>query len=284
MGAAEGPLPSSEGGPSPSGSRGSSPSRTHANAAAASSGVSGAAVSGSMGSKRARAALDEEVSLLQQLMEEAESGTGKEYVPLKKRKALREKLLKKQLQALNAHLEREDGAPTISDEEEDKAAKEKGAKQKEAAISKARLDFRKTLLATSRKLRQEAERNKKDVEQEIEEEEQRILEQVTKSLGAPLQGVRERAKGIVYSQRMETSWVLPTKYQEMTEEEAKEVRERFFVDVNGSDVPPPFRNFKDMCFPQPILDALKMKNITAPTQIQMQVLVLQLSSFLWSSE
>lgn len=47
-----------------------------------------------------------------------------------------------------------------------------------AAISKARLDFRKTLLATSRKLRQEAEKNKKDVVQEIEEEEQRILEQV----------------------------------------------------------------------------------------------------------
>lgn len=47
-----------------------------------------------------------------------------------------------------------------------------------AAISKARMDFRKTLLATSRKLRQEAEKNKKDVVQEIEEEEQRILEQV----------------------------------------------------------------------------------------------------------
>lgn len=46
------------------------------------------------------------------------------------------------------------------------------------AISKARMDFRKTLLATSRKLRQEAEKNKKDVVQEIEEEEQRILEQV----------------------------------------------------------------------------------------------------------
>lgn len=46
------------------------------------------------------------------------------------------------------------------------------------AVSKARQDFRKTLLATSRKLRAEAEKNKKDVEQEIEEEEQRILEQV----------------------------------------------------------------------------------------------------------
>lgn len=70
---------------------------------------------------------------------------------------------------------------------------------------------------------------------------------------------------------MATSWEMPSKYREMTEEEAKEVRERFFIDVNGSDVPPPFRNFKDMCFPQPILEALKQKNITAPTQIQMQV-------------
>lgn len=95
--------------------------------------------------------------------------------------------------------------------------------------------------------------------------------QVSKSLGAPLQGVRERAKGIVYSQRMTTSWEMPEKYRDMTDAEAAEVRERFFVDVSGTDVPPPFRNFKDMRFPQPILDALKRKNIVAPTQIQMQV-------------
>lgn len=67
---------------------------------------------------------------------------------------------------------------------------------------------------------------------------------------------------------------MPAKYREMTDEEAKEIRERFFVDVNGTDVPPPFRNFKDMRFPQPILDALKKKNISSPTQIQMQVTVL----------
>ncbi|OEH74492.1 hypothetical protein cyc_03140 [Cyclospora cayetanensis] len=221
-------------------------------------------------SKRTHAKREQDVTLFQQLLEETEAADAKDYVPLKKRKAIREQLLRKQLQALSAHLETEDGVQGQSESEPDIEAKQKEAKQKEAAISKARLDFRKTLLATSRKLRQEAEKNKKDVVQEIEEEEQRILEQVSKSLGAPLQGVRERAKGIVYSKRMATSWTMPLKYQEMTEAEAKEVRERFFVDVNGTDVPPPFRNFKDMCFPQPILDALKNKNITAPTQIQMQ--------------
>ncbi|CDJ40979.1 DEAD/DEAH box helicase, putative [Eimeria tenella] len=230
----------------------------------------GDSTAGAAASKRVRAQIEEDASLLQQLLEETEAAGATEYVPLKKRKAIREKLLKKQLQALNAHLEVEEGAPGLSGSEQDEEAKQREAKQKEAAISKARLDFRKTLLATSRKLRQEAEKNKKDVVQEIEEEEQRILEQVSKSLGAPLQGVRERAKGIVYSKRMATSWTMPSKYREMTEAEAQEVRERFFVDVNGTDVPPPFRNFKDMCFPQPILDALKKKNITAPTQIQMQ--------------
>ncbi|KAL8425349.1 hypothetical protein Efla_001731 [Eimeria flavescens] len=257
--------------PSASHSRRSSVGASDADAVSAAAAEATGPHRNSSSSKRARAEADEDAALLQQLLEELDTGKAREYVPLKKRKALREQLLRKQLQALNAHLEREEGgAAEVEEDETDKAAKEKEAKQKEAAISKARLDFRKTLLATSRKLRQEAEKNKKDVEQEIEEEEQRILEQVSKSLGAPLQGVRERAKGIVYSKRMRTSWCMPAKYKEMTEEEAKEVRERFFVDVSGADVPPPFRNFKDMCFPQPILDALKAKNITAPTQIQMQ--------------
>lgn len=47
-----------------------------------------------------------------------------------------------------------------------------------AALSRARAAFRKTLLATSMKLRAEAEAQKKDIEKEMEEEERRILEQV----------------------------------------------------------------------------------------------------------
>lgn len=92
----------------------------------------GHSTAGAAASKRARAQIEEDVSLLQQLLEETEAAGATEYVPLKKRKAIREKLLKKQLQALNAHLEVEEGAPDLSGSELDEEAKQREAKQKEA--------------------------------------------------------------------------------------------------------------------------------------------------------
>lgn len=81
-------------------------------------------------SKRTRTHTDEEASLLEKLLEETEAADAKEYVPLKKRKAIREQLLKKQLQALNVHLETEEAGFVESDQ--DGEAKQKEAKQKEA--------------------------------------------------------------------------------------------------------------------------------------------------------
>lgn len=82
--------------------------------------------------KRSRVQTEEDMSMLQQLLEEAEAAEVQEYVPLKKRKAIREQLLKKQLQALSAHLETEEGLPALSESEPDKETQEKQAKQKEA--------------------------------------------------------------------------------------------------------------------------------------------------------
>lgn len=85
-------------------------------------------------SKRSRAAdcktSEDDKDALQQLLEEV--GDQDEYIPLKKRRALKEQLLKKQLKALDAHLEREDCEDPHSDSEVTEAAKEKQAKQKEA--------------------------------------------------------------------------------------------------------------------------------------------------------
>lgn len=92
----------------------------------------GDSTAGAAASKRVRAQIEEDASLLQQLLEETEAAGATEYVPLKKRKAIREKLLKKQLQALNAHLEVEEGAPGLSGSEQDEEAKQREAKQKEA--------------------------------------------------------------------------------------------------------------------------------------------------------
>jgi ATP-dependent RNA helicase DDX41 len=47
--------------------------------------------------------------------------------------------------------------------------------------------------------------------------------------------------------------------------------------VEGEGIPPPIRTFREMKFPQPILDALTSKNILKPTPIQIQGLPVVLS-------
>jgi ATP-dependent RNA helicase DDX41 len=56
----------------------------------------------------------------------------------------------------------------------------------------------------------------------------------------------------------------------MSKDEAQEIRNKWHILVEGNDVPPPCRTFKLMKFPDPILRALKAKNINRPTPIQMQ--------------
>jgi ATP-dependent RNA helicase DDX41 len=56
-----------------------------------------------------------------------------------------------------------------------------------------------------------------------------------------------------------------------------QIRHKWHIIVEGDNVPPPIRNFRDMKFPQPILDALASKGITRPTPIQIQGLPVVLS-------
>jgi len=133
-----------------------------------------------------------------------------------------------------------------------------------------------SLLAVSQKLRQEEEANKESREEaeleNIKADEDRMLEQVQLQMSTPLMSVRERAKGIVYTKRMDSigGWTPLKKYRDMPEEERVAVREKFFIEVNGDDVPAPIKRFEDMRLPQGLLEGLKMKGIQRPTQIQMQ--------------
>ncbi|KAF4663173.1 DEAD (Asp-Glu-Ala-Asp) box polypeptide 41 [Perkinsus olseni] len=105
-----------------------------------------------------------------------------------------------------------------------------------------------------------------------EEQERTILRDIEDSMSKPLTSVVERAKGITYDSSMPNiaGWTLPKKYRDMTEEEAQAIRDKFFIEINGHDVCPPVKSFKDMLFPQGILEGLKSKGISRPTQIQMQ--------------
>merc|ERR1719262_1223038 len=148
--------------------------------------------------------------------------------------------------------------------------------QEAIANEKKKRGVTNSLLAVSQKLRQEEEANKEGREQAemeaIKGEEERMLEQVQLQMSTPLMSVRERAKGIIYTKRMEAigGWTPLKKYREMPEEERHAIREKFFIEVNGEDCPAPIKRFEEMCLPKGLLEGLKMKGIQRPTQIQMQ--------------
>lgn len=136
--------------------------------------------------------------------------------------------------------------------------------------SQVQVNMQKSLLETFYKMKLQAQNNEVDETEEIRKKEEKILAQVSKALNAPLQSVKERAKGIIYNENFKTIWTLPSKYKRLSDKYVSKVRNVLYIDVNGSDIPPPIKNFRDMKFPKPILKALKKKKIDKPTQIQMQ--------------
>ncbi|XP_058074312.1 DEAD-box ATP-dependent RNA helicase 35-like [Magnolia sinica] len=92
-----------------------------------------------------------------------------------------------------------------------------------------------------------------------------------------LMSVRELAKGITYTEPLATGWKPPSAIRHMSPKEADTVRRQWHILVEGDDVPPPIKNFKDMRLPEPILKKLKEKGIVQPTPIQVQGLPVILS-------
>jgi len=108
-------------------------------------------------------------------------------------------------------------------------------------------------------------------------EEMRMLDQVTTVQVPALIPVAERAKGIVYTESMKTSWRPPKHIRNMTAEKCTKLRAKWHIIVEGENVPPPIKSFADMRFPTAILDALTDKGIKRPTPIQVQGIPVALS-------
>ncbi|KAL8159793.1 hypothetical protein V2J09_001330 [Rumex salicifolius] len=85
-----------------------------------------------------------------------------------------------------------------------------------------------------------------------------------------LMSVRELAKGITYTEPLLTGWKPPLPIRRMSMNQCEAVRKQWHIIVDGDDIPPPIKNFKDMRFPDPILKMLKTKGIVQPTPIQVQ--------------
>lgn len=168
-------------------------------------------------------------------------------------------------------------------QQSEQKAEEERIVQEAIQAEKKKRGVTNSLLAVSQKLRQEEDANKESREQaemeRIGAEEESMLEQVQLQMSTPLMSVRERAKGIVYTQRMEPigGWQPLKKYRDMPEAERIAIREKFFIEANGEDCPAPIKRFEDMRLPKGLLEGLKMKGIQRPTQIQMQGLPAVLS-------
>jgi len=92
-----------------------------------------------------------------------------------------------------------------------------------------------------------------------------------------LLSVSELANDVHYTEPMKTDWRPPRHIRDTTEAERDKLRKKWHIIVEGDDIPPPVKDFKDMRFPKPTLDLLKAKGIERPTPIQVQGLPVALS-------
>lgn len=125
-----------------------------------------------------------------------------------------------------------------------------------------------SLLDQHTELKKIAEAKKiSDVEKQLKEEE-KILESVQQQKA--LMAVSELAKGIQYEDPIKTSWKPPRYIREMSEHKRNAIRKRLRILVEGDNIAPPIRSFKEMKFHKGILNGLAAKGIKRPTPIQIQ--------------
>ena len=105
--------------------------------------------------------------------------------------------------------------------------------------------------------------NKQTPAQKLAEEEAAIMKNITEKKA--LMSAQEISKDVTYTQSIETGWKPPTHIRNMTEEECEDVRDKWHIIVEGVDIPPPIKSFKEMKFPGPILNELARKGIARPT-------------------
>lgn len=105
------------------------------------------------------------------------------------------------------------------------------------------------------------------MEKQLKEEE-KILESVAENKA--LMGVAELAKGIQYEEPIKTSWRPPRAVLAAGEARHERIRRKLRILVEGDDVPPPLKSFKEMKFHRGILNGLEQKGIVKPTPIQIQ--------------
>ncbi|XP_076165292.1 ATP-dependent RNA helicase abstrakt isoform X1 [Ptiloglossa arizonensis] len=125
-----------------------------------------------------------------------------------------------------------------------------------------------SLLDQHTELKKLAEAKKESAMEKQLKEEEKILESVAENKA--LMGVAELAKGIQYEDPIKTSWRPPRAVLALGEARHERIRRKLRILVEGDDVPPPLKSFKEMKFHRGILSGLEQKGIVKPTPIQVQ--------------
>ncbi|KAG8036400.1 hypothetical protein G9C98_003722 [Cotesia typhae] len=125
-----------------------------------------------------------------------------------------------------------------------------------------------SLLDQHTELKKLAEAKKESALEKQLKEEEKILESVAENKA--LMGVAELAKGIQYEDPIQTSWRPPRAVLALGEARHERIRRKLRILVEGNDVPPPLRSFKEMKFHRGIIKGLEHKGIVKPTPIQVQ--------------
>ncbi|XP_047079036.1 DEAD-box ATP-dependent RNA helicase 35A-like [Lolium rigidum] len=136
-------------------------------------------------------------------------------------------------------------------------------------------DNKASLLATHAQLKHSAP--ELTATERLIQQEKELLEDLT-STAKPLLPVGQAARGITYTAPLRTGWKPPLRLRRMPRADADELRRRWHILVDGDDVPPPARCFRDdLRLPDPVLRVLRDKGIVRPTPIQVQGLPVALS-------
>jgi ATP-dependent RNA helicase DDX41 len=132
-----------------------------------------------------------------------------------------------------------------------------------------------SLLDQHNELKKKAEAIKESAIEKQLKEEEKILESVAEKKA--LMAVSELAKGIQYEDPIKTGWKAPKYVRDLPESKHEALRQKYRILVEGEQMPPPIKTFKDMKFPKSILNGLKKNKILKPSPIQMQGLPAVLS-------
>lgn len=212
----------------------------------------------SLGKRYNRDEDDDKYSEFMKLVEE-DNANDDLYVPLAERQKAR----------LNRILENQQNSSSSASE----------LKDVEAPIEKESSTKAPSLLVQSAELRiQQSELSKTALKQQQQQmTEQALLKEANQVQTNALQSSSEIATGSKFTEPMKTSWTAPRYILNRPESENEDIRAKWLIIAEGEDCPPPIKSFKEMKFPQCILDALNKKGINRPTPIQVQAIPALLS-------